>query len=271
MHRLGTIWWEYRMQLECVLCFLVLCLFMLLAILELFNPATAMKRKLKHQARIEYRNARGSAHLRLLREASQRLKQESSHNSQQLEALRTRLDDVKEERDSELVKALRYSIARTLLTEVEGIGPTLQQRILQGVFRGKLADLHKAYLLERVGSKRQAAISQWVTHYEGQIPNRLKQEFPRKKGIIAQYTQPIHELRGNIDRLEARQQVLQRLFERARKEMDKLQVVSERDFVIARMDPTYRPVELDYYVRGAFAEWESVPAWFKELVSTESK
>lgn len=256
---------------------LILCLWLLLLILVLtpvlyfafFSPGAVKRRELTKLAREDYRSARGTIHLRLLRDAHKRLSNERRQCLKQLTVANSRLTSLKRDQQKELINVLARHLAQNHLFEVPGIGPALQKRILSEVFRGKLTDLHNAYQVQGVGQNRQWAVSEWVRDYEKRLPALIKTDFPGKEGVVARYKGPLDELDARIRGLTARQADLEQQMARLEPEIAKLEVVTEADFVKALKDPTNASDELDGYLRGVFAAWEPIPDWFKDIVLAE--
>lgn len=245
---------------------IMLCVWVWLAISDLFSTLFGARRELKRQAQLDYRNSRGCAHRRLLEKATAQLTAESQRNEMHLKTLRARQGDLQSRFRTELMAALQHSIASSRLTEVEGIGYALQQRILESVFRGSLSDLNNAYLVQGIGETRQAAIRRWVHSYEMRLTSLLQEDFPGKGDILDKYAGQNKAVSEEIRILERRQHRIRPLEQRGNQELWRLPQVSERDFVRARVSRNAQSADVDFFVQGVFAEWEPVPQWFNDLL-----
>lgn len=137
---------------------------------------------LQQKAKRDYENARGYTHLKMLVDAQLYYQQEKLSCLNLIERLKHKLQQA--DPSSELEEALSKHIVQTELQHVSGIGPRLQARIVDSIFRNSLNDLHRADRLEGIGDERQWSISRWVRETKETLPERLKHDFPGKGEII---------------------------------------------------------------------------------------
>ncbi|GAB4454625.1 MAG: hypothetical protein Kow00120_24410 [Anaerolineae bacterium] len=250
-------------------CFLAGAPLLLFAALRLFGAEAVKRRKLRRQAREDYRNARGTRHLELLRRAQRRLSEEQRQRQLELDAARAEVERLKSSQQHELSAALERHLVETRFVEVEGLGPVLRERILSQVYRGRLDDLYHADQVEGVGETRQKAITQWVRQRKKQLPRLLEGDFPEKQAILDRYACQLHEVNDRSSAITARQSQLQEQQRRVKEQIDWLARVTEADFVAALDGALPASEKLDFYLRGVCAEWEPVPEWLAEIVDLD--
>ena len=225
---------------------------------------------IRRRARTDCRDARGTAHLQLLRQAQDRASAAAAKCTDELRTSRQKLTQLELAEANKLRLALERHIVHTFFDQVQGIGSTLKARILSSVFRGHLSDLKRAHSVQGVGEERQRAINKWIRQYEARIPALLETPYPGKDQILGEYSREKRDLETAIDMLEKRQARLNTRMKQIHNAIVPLEAVSVSDFVKALRDPMYPSVKTDRYLRGVFAEWEPVPDWFKEAISEES-
>lgn len=230
------------------------------------------RRWLKRKAAQDYRNARGSAHRALLEQAAHRLKKRLDTSNQVLDQHNHALPRLIDERDAALHQALSRHIVETRLTEIHGIGATLQSRILSQVFRTKLDDLRSAsQMIHGIGDSKQRAINLWIHRYMKDFPSLLQKEFPGKAGIVQKYASLTEKLQAEIIAVIAQQSALREVSQSVQMALEQLSSVSEKDFYQALLDPDNANPSLERYRVGVFAPWESAPEWFKRAINEEGE
>lgn len=235
-----------------------------------FRLAAARYWAIRKRAKLEHENARGTAHLRMLREARRSAWKVSRDCTRDLHDARRTLGQLEQEREKQLRQALERHIAYTYLAQVSGIGPMLRDRIFFSVFRGHLRDLRRAHVVRGVGEERQWAINVWVREYEARIPTLLNGPFPGKDQTTRRFSGEKKALETKVEGLTARVANLEAQIARMSEAMEPLQGVGVKDFVRVLRDPTCTSEQIDRYLQGVFAEWEPVPDWFKEVAAQES-
>ncbi len=253
----------------------VLCLLFLSSYLMFLNPQAARRRSIRKQAKVDYQNARGTSHLSMLRDARSRTNMVIRQYQQELSRAQKQSASLQKEQQDRLRDALEKHIAYDRLTEVDGIGPKLRDRILSATFRSRITDLEFAGRVQGVGASRQQAINRWIQDYENRIDALLDTDFPGKKAIRESYQGKSRNLENHINNLNARCETMNEHLKRLQLWIEKLEKVQVDDFVKALEKPTNAPEvlndHLDDYIKGVFAEWEPVPKWFKELIAAEAE
>jgi hypothetical protein len=250
-----------------VLLFLVSLLsFLVVSIYLAFFSAPAVRsRELAKQARLDYQQARGTAHLKLLATAIAHREKPRKECEQSLFTAQKEQATVENKQATELDQALARNLIRTRLMEVPGIGAVLCVRILTYGFYGRLSDLNHLNI-EGVGEARQQAIQAWVTRYQQRWSELLQGEFAGKAEILQRYA-PDHQRLGDaITSVQAKLAEIDRQLERPKSEVAKLKAVREADFERTLRGRAQATPDMDCYLRGVFAEWEPMPDWFRDLV-----
>jgi hypothetical protein len=120
----------------------------------LLSPAARADWVLRRQAVHDYRTARGTIHLGLLRTA---LKKQYAERNLCLCGIRdwqSRGQLTRQQADNEVAIALQSHIVEAHFHEVQGIGPTLRREVLAAVFRGQLVHLYGASRVRGIGAQR---------------------------------------------------------------------------------------------------------------------
>ena len=129
------------------------------------SPTAQERIKYQRQAKLDFRNARGSVHLKLMREATDWHLQAQRRCRSTLDEAKKRQADAQARHDRELRQALEAQILQTRLREIPGIGPTLAAQLQwyaqndKGLSSLRFASIH----VSGIGDARQAAIDAWVT------------------------------------------------------------------------------------------------------------
>lgn len=258
---------EVIFLLICVFGFVVL-LFSVTALVTV-NTMTLDARRaraLERQARLDYLNARGTAHLRMLRTAKANLEKKISQLDAEIASCRANESDLESRRADELRRALETHIVESRFREVPELGPSLRTMVIYQVFRGRLTDLKNAHRVQGIGQTRQAYISQWVDNYVSLLPELVKRDFPAKDRINDSYKREIYPIRYRRRELEAQKTILEELMGRANVEIDRLAQFKPIDFRKSLQDPNSARDGLEDYLRGCFSEWEPIPEWFRQIV-----
>jgi hypothetical protein len=240
--------------------------------LALISPAAQRRNKLRRQAKLDFKSARGAVHLELMREANNRNLQELHRCRSALDGARRRRADIEARRDHELRRTLEAHILQTRLREIPGIGQALAGQLQYlGQANGGLQALRLASgRVYGIGETRQAAIDIWVATCEAQMPILLAGEFPGKADIRGKATTDLAAVGAEIDKLTAQANAITARLDRLRVEIEPLGQVTSAAFYRALSGSESLPENVERYLRGAFAEWEPVPEWFKEIVGGAS-
>ncbi|MFN8483072.1 MAG: hypothetical protein U0768_08490 [Anaerolineae bacterium] len=249
---------------------IVCVILVLLAVAAFFNPSSVKRRQLSHLARQHFQNSRGTAHLRLMREAEARLQMELGACNSELARLTNDLANLDREEEGELSRKLQRYLVRTRLTEVRGVGEAIRDQILSHVFQGNLTDLYAANSISGVGETRQQAINAWVQHYVALLPTLRQSDFTGKSAILSRFAERRGEVQEQLTQSSTRRDEIQDQLGRLHGETEKLARVTERDFHAALLGQKAPSADLDAFNGGVFAEWEAMPDWFRRIVLEEA-
>ena len=229
-------------------------------------PVWSWRRAIRARAKQDYLNARGTIHRQLLTEALREVESEAKTCASQLEMARNCKSALQSQRDRDLNDAYARWAVSTHFRDVYGIGPKLEQQILNAVFRGNLADLHQAHVVPGVGWARQGAISQWVREYEARKPTLVKEGFLWQQQISGRHDAGILAAEGQVNTLAVQLAKLRERKNTLQTGLDRLGSITEKDFVEAMRYPGGPSDSLLAYLGGAYQEWEPMPDWFRKAV-----
>lgn len=237
-------------------------------VIALLMPRVISVLRLCRRAAHDYRVARGTQHLKQLEGPFSKLEREIRATQNETRTIKRKLDDLAGQREEELRKTLCTYLVTHRLTEVEGIGPRLQQRVVRYCFRGDLRDLRRVERVSGVGPTRQAAVMRWVRARERELPQLMKGPFPGKETVEKTYRARTGPLERRLDQARATLEEKQKLRDSARKSIDKLKSVQVSHFrkALRGHSPSEPPVP-NWYLKGVHPAWESPPEWFTTLLS----
>ena len=235
-------------------------------LIALLVPRVIFVLRLRRRAEQDYQMARGTQHLRQLKACLGALKRDLGATKNQVTRLEQALRQLKDEHSGELRTALCRHLVTERLTEVHGIGPRLQERILSQCFRGDLADLRRADKLFNIGPARQAALKGWARARERELPRLLEDAFPGKERIVKRYRTEITSLEKQLDRALKKLTNERAILAAAEKAVDELNPVRLSNFRKALMDREPNIYVPGWYLTGVYAPWESPPRWFVTLL-----
>ena len=222
--------------------------------------------KLRRQARLDYENARGTNHLRIIQSALEHIRKKQKAYKRELQDLAGRQQRLDKQRQAALVNQLHTHLVRDRLDEIKGIGPKLKHRILQQVWRGHLQDLRFAYRVDGVGETKQRAINRWMRRYQRQTPRLLEHDFPGKAATVDWYREEIRRTEHQIRQMEDAREGLRKLQIETARRTAEFSRIRKRDFVRALREKGAYPAHLERYVHGLFTPWEPMPAWFRRVI-----
>jgi len=223
--------------------------------------------KLRQQANIDYQQARGTAHKHLLQTAKNNLTHRQNRYKEIIQDANRQIARLEKERDKKLKDALTHHIIHDRITEIPGIGQARKADILRYVYRGNITDLHHAHKLPGIGAQTQAAINQWVRHYQQNFVSLLKKNFPGKDKVEQACEQQIQAEKKKSKTANINIQILNQSLNKIQTELVWLEKISANNFYRKLKKPETPVPELDRYIQGVFAEWESMPAWFQEILT----
>lgn len=232
-------------------------------LLYLFPPKIRRKIIIRLKAREEYKKARGYHHLVQLRKARSRLEKKKYICKKKHIKLKADLNSFNREEQEEFTREVEKNIVLERFQEVNGIGPNLSSRIINGVFRGRLKDLRYAYRIHGVGETKQHSINQWIRSYENRLTEIVASDFKGKQTIVDTFDQRREETHKEIFNVKAALEFVETKLAMLEQEIQKLESVSVDDFVAAYHGEKKKTKEIDYFLKGVFGEWESMPDWYK--------
>jgi hypothetical protein len=224
------------------------------------------RRDLGRRARHDYRAARGTQHLRLIQEALPALERDLQAHRKHLSDLQAQIERLQTDYAKALCRALSQTLIETRLTEVDGIGPTLRDRILRDCFRDSIADLHRADRVRGIGSTLQQALSAWVNGYLDEFPRLISEGFPGKGRIAGEYNWRVASLSGQRAAETETAEHLEGLQRQARATIEKLGTVKLRHFLHALRQDKKGEVVPSWYLAGVYPAWKPMPGWFETLL-----
>lgn len=245
----------------------------ILLYLAVLSPAAQERARLRAQARLDYHSARGTAHLKMMRDAHEQYTRKYGRCQTALTAAQQQKSSIKSGGDQELQSTLETHILRTRLREIPTIGPALAEQLrLYAEGHGGLQSLsYASRYVTGIGDARQTAIDAWVSNYEKQKAALLAGDFPGKAEVLTRTAAQLAAVEAEITSLTKQEVALTEQLHRLRTEIAALESVSYNDFVRALQGPPAASDALDRYLRGVFPEWEPMPEWFKEIVEGAAK
>jgi hypothetical protein len=241
----------------------------------LLKDSTAGSRKaklLRKQALVDYQNARGTQHLRLLKPIRTKLEPKLTHINQQLTSLEKHRQALKDKRDMQLRKAFEQHILSILPGEIPGrVYQGIWDSFIKNTYQGNLTDLCNPKFWWGLDEKQQAAIIERVNYHLSHKDEEMKAGFSGKDEVQAKYDPIIDNLSYTINNLEQEQTRLNHLLNQANQEIQLLEQIQPKHFEIALLHPNVNAEYLEHYLKGAFAEWEDMPKWFKELIDEANR
>jgi hypothetical protein len=258
-------WWVFVFKIVTALCLLVLSLVLCAVIYRLFLEILYRSRVLK-QARRDYRAARGTQHLHQLRASFVKLQKSMRARKARIRETEQQLERLLLKRSEELHSTLSRHLVDVRLTEVQGIGPQLNRRIVQVCFRGNLRDLRFAHRVHGIGPILQQAINAWIQTVEAELPRLLDEDFPGKQPILDTYSDQEQSLQmalGAEHEIFGHEQTLR---EKARDVILRLQKVKPTHFQKALLQRSRKSIVPAWYFVGVFPPWQPMPEWFETLL-----
>ena len=222
--------------------------------------------KIRQQANNDYQQARGTAHKALLSVALKRIQQQQTDCRQNIHASQKKIGFLKNQWQPDLRQALTKYLVYERLQEIPNIGPQRKAIIIQSVFKGKLSDLYQANSVLGIGEKYQQNINRWVQYYEQRFEQLLQENFSGREKIDSSYRQAIEVEQQNITNQQSKINSLQKVCERIEQELNWLSSISAKEFYNVAKQPEKSISNINKYMQGVFAEWETIPDWFKEAL-----
>lgn len=233
-----------------------------------FTPEAKRRRAIRRQAQLDFRNARGAAHLRMLLMGRDNLTARLKVLDDAIKPRQQSIEQLNQEEQAQLLRTLERQIADRHIQEIPGIGEILRESLLVVVDRGKMSDLRYAQRkIHGIGEAKQGAIDRWIKKWEDALPEMLAKDFPRKTEIQREHLKRRAEIEANLKPLALERFTLGEILVSAEAEINKLSEVKASHLAQAMLQPGGSYELLDHYLTGVFPEWEPMPDWFKKLVS----
>lgn len=223
--------------------------------------------RLRQQAKIDYQQARGTAHKILLQQARGNLFQQKTTYEHAIQTARKETAGLQAARNQKLKEALVTYLVHERLTDIPGIGEVRKKDILQYVYKGQLTDLRMAHRLPGIGEQTQAAINQWIAYNQRNFSKLLQESFPGKQQVDSWYQQELRAKEQKIATAQERIIPVEKQLDVIRARLERLERITEKNFYAALQYPGTASPQLDEYIQGVFAEWEQVPDWFEDVLA----
>jgi hypothetical protein len=241
-------------------------------VIILVLPPILRGARIASRAHRDYEQARGTLHLHQIRESLVVLNARLNELETEKRRISYELHQAPRQQSQELSRALCRHLAKTRLTDVDGIGPKLRDSILATCFDGTLDSLTRAqHLVRGVGDVKALAIRAWVSKWKPLLPELMETSFPEKCSINDRYARAAQQRRKKIREIETNIETLTHLHDPASAEALRLSKVTVEHFLQALKQDVQASEKVDLYLQGAFPEWGPMPAWFKTLVAEYRK
>lgn len=219
------------------------------------------------KARKDYQLARGYFHMKILLKIKPKTEKDLKNLENEISNLKNFLQSLNKNREVELQKEATRFLVHTSLNEIEGIGPTLQKRILVSSFFGKLEDLRFAkYRVEGIGEEKQKRINKWIYQKKAELNDLVKNgDFPKKKEILERFLKEEEKIKKEIRDKFKEKEKLWKKYWFLLQELKWLKEVKPKDFFRSYFGENSEKVEK--FLIGIFPEWGKMPEWLKELIS----
>lgn len=240
-------------------------------LLAFFLPSIELKLRLWRRAREDYRSARGTMHLKLLKESLSVLDKKISEADKASKVLESERAKIAQERQRKLEAALSKYLIDLEFTKIPGIGPVLKDRVVRYCFDGTLKSLRRAQGIRGIGDQRAFAIKMWVDQTERRLPTLLQGYFPGKDGINKAYDELDKQKENELVKVYNDLRSMRELRTKASTELNRLKSVHTSTFVKAYKGDTEAAEKATEYLVGTFPEWGRMPEWFKTLIERHGK
>lgn len=225
------------------------------------------KKALIEVAKNEFKNARGTYHLKILQDAERLFSAKIINAESEMHRLNIEIERITISRGTQLRQIVEKNLISTRITEIPGIGNALGSVLLNHVYKNNLSDLYYASSYPGIGESKQYAITTWVKKYENQIPLLLREDFPNKQEIISQASSKITVLQNQISHLNTINKINEEYLSSIRKWIAYLSRVTVEDFINVRVNQSGDFELIENFINGIFPEWEPIPEWFKYVIS----
>jgi len=211
----------------------------------------------------DYRNARGTKHLRLLQEIFTALNKKKAEITNSITDLEVQIKRLDRRKMQELEVAASKFLIQKELTKVSGIGETLKKRIIQQCFKNTLSSLDNVEHIQGVGSEKALAIRLWVKDAIHRLPEVIQGDFQGKQKIMMKFEKSLNETINQRSSLMQDLQKVEEVISKIDKEVRRLSLISTSTFRRALKGDVIAVSQVSQYMRGTFPEWEEIPKWLK--------
>ena len=256
-----------RFQLEHPFLVLGVVAILLALLLIMVIPPLLGWSRLLRRARRDYRLARGTHHLNQIIQSLNKIDAELVTLETTLKKIRKDINNLEVQRQRKLRAAATRHIVETRLIEADGIGPAIRDRIIDECFDGTLQSLKKAQRVYGVGEEKYWAILMWVDKMDVEVERLLSSQFPNKAEISQECNRQKSQLTQRLSRIEDRIEFLSQTRKKASDVRNRLGEVKLSHFRKSYGGDVKASEVVNEYIKGAFAEWQPVPLWYKDLIS----
>jgi hypothetical protein len=231
---------------------------------------------LREQAKIDFQNARGTAHKYLLEKALSFYQEEIRSYKTQIKIREERISALKdlmkkktESLEKEVMREIFDQIVYSELTEVPGIGEVLKDRIIREVYNGHINDLRYSKNVHGISEERQWQINLWIDKKLKDISSKISQilsqrlDFTLQLNEIKLLEEEILSIKTSVDQIEKSG------LNYVNWALEYLSGVTEAHFFKAYTTTKYDDLIARYLI-GIFPEWEPIPPEFRWYVLMET-
>lgn len=226
------------------------------------HPRIKIKKEYRERARIDYENARGTIHRRLLLDAEPHLQRKARDAHKRVVALEDEVRGLESARDAEMRRAVTRPLVARELATLPGIGRRMAEAIQKQVFNGDLESLRWSFQVDGIGPQKQATINAWIDQRTMLLPGLLNGAYPEKAWIAARYDQEIPARHTDLSKAKAHENECRSVLEQVYNALDWLMTVTQRDFEMAYADTSGAQGPIARYLLGVFSPWDTMPDWF---------
>jgi hypothetical protein len=243
------------------LIFSILLIVFILVVLRFIKP----KLSLRIKASNDYRNARGTKHLKFLQGTYTTLNKKKVEITTLINDLEVQVKMLERRRQQELEIAATQFLVHKELTKVRGIGETLKQRIMKECFDNTLTSLNKVEHIQGVGLEKALTIRRWVKKAIPRLPKILQDEFYGKQQIMRKFEKALHEkINKKTSQIQDRQKI-EKLMSKIDQEVRWLTLINTSTFRMALKGDMTAVNQVSQYMQGSYPEWEELPKWLKNV------
>ena len=237
-----------------------------LAIFIVLLPRMVRESRIFAKAREDYARSRGTHHALQLTQAIKKREAALRPLQSARRKVQEQLDGLVRKESTDLERTLTIALINESFLKIPGIGPKLKNRIMQSCFDGSLGSLLRAYQVHGVGQEKSFAIRNWVHQMQRSFAKRLNGDFGGKDAVRQKYAARHEELTGQLESINSKIGDRERVISEARTHLKPLESVTVSAFRDALRGNRETAEKVARHALGAFAEWESIPAWFAAVL-----